>query len=105
MGSGEEILEYAKWKDKEKAEAHAIERRIGRLLAVVRLIEWSGSDVRLECPLCNGTREKGHHVECLIAQAILADAGPHDAACPRCLQLTTPDVNGGRYCSFCQGPA
>jgi len=34
-------------------------------------VEWSGSDVRLECPLCHGTKEKGHHVECLIAHARL----------------------------------
>ena len=87
-------------------EAHPLERRIGRLLAIVRLIEWSGSNVRLECPLCHGTKEKGHHAECVIAQVIIAEPGPHDAACPRCLQLTTPDVlSGGRYCQFCQGAA
>lgn len=30
---------------------------------------------------------------------------PGQPFCPRCQQLTTPDVNGGHYCSFCQAPA
>lgn len=33
----------------------------------------------------------------------LGGAGPCQATCPRCQQVTTPDVNGGYFCSFCQG--
>lgn len=33
------------------------------------LVEWSGSSLRLECPLCHGAKEKDHHAECLFAQA------------------------------------
>lgn len=29
----------------------------------------------------------------------------NQASCPRCQQVTTPDINGGNYCSFCQAPA
>src|SRR3990167_8122686 len=42
----------------------------GRLLGIVQLIEWSGSDLRLECPLCHGTKERGHVAECLLLGAV-----------------------------------
>lgn len=77
----------------------------GALREVVALVEWSGSDLRLECPLCHGTKEKGHLAECLIAQALPGGTCQRQASCPRCQQVTTPDVNGGHYCSFCQAPA
>ena len=36
--------------------------------------EWSGSNYRLECPLCHGTKEKGHVAECLLLGAMKPEA-------------------------------